>query len=273
MTRRPRASCRARRRSSTAPATENFSVASLVLGRATRDHLLAIYGFARLVDQLGDEVDGDRLAQLDWLEADLDRAYDGRARASADAPARPDAACVRSAARAVPAADRGEPPRPGTGRLPDLRRAARLLRPLRQPRRRARPARLRRRDRARASRCRTRSAPRSSSSSTGRTSPRTTAAAASTSRRRISSASASRPANFARGARASSGCSRSRSRAPARCSTRARRSSARCAAARGSRSPATSAADVRAGRARRAATTSQAVEGGKRAVAHADRPS
>jgi squalene synthase HpnC len=58
--------------------TENFSVASLVLGRATRAHLLAIYGFARLVDQLGDEVDGDRLAHLDWLEADLDRAYDGR---------------------------------------------------------------------------------------------------------------------------------------------------------------------------------------------------
>ena len=57
--------------------TENFSVASLVLGRVTRDHLLAIYGFARLVDQLGDEVEGDRLAHLDWLEADLDRAYDG----------------------------------------------------------------------------------------------------------------------------------------------------------------------------------------------------
>src|SRR5207248_9226135 len=55
--------------------TENFSVASLVLGRATRDHLLAVYGFARLVDQLGDEVEGDRLAHLDWLEAELDRAY------------------------------------------------------------------------------------------------------------------------------------------------------------------------------------------------------
>jgi phytoene/squalene synthetase len=58
-------------------ATENFSVASLVLGRATRDHLLAVYGFARLVDQLGDDVDGDRLAQLDWLEAEVDRVYDG----------------------------------------------------------------------------------------------------------------------------------------------------------------------------------------------------
>lgn len=57
--------------------SENFSVASLVLGRATREHLLAIYGFARLVDQLGDDVDGDRLAHLDDLERDLDRIYDG----------------------------------------------------------------------------------------------------------------------------------------------------------------------------------------------------
>jgi squalene synthase HpnC len=58
-------------------ATENFSVASLFLGRTTRDRLLAIYGFARLVDQLGDDVEGDRLAQLDWLEEELDRVYDG----------------------------------------------------------------------------------------------------------------------------------------------------------------------------------------------------
>jgi phytoene/squalene synthetase len=57
--------------------TENFSVASVVLGKANRDHLLAIYGFARLVDQLGDEVEGDRLAHLDDLERDLDRIYDG----------------------------------------------------------------------------------------------------------------------------------------------------------------------------------------------------
>lgn len=57
--------------------TENFSVASLVLGRATRDHLMAVYGFARLVDQLGDDVEGDRLAHLDWLQAELERVYDG----------------------------------------------------------------------------------------------------------------------------------------------------------------------------------------------------
>ena len=38
---------------------------------------MAIYGFARLVDQLGDEVEGDRLALLDSLEAELDRVYSG----------------------------------------------------------------------------------------------------------------------------------------------------------------------------------------------------
>lgn len=59
---------------------ENFPVASFVLPRAARAHLLAIYGFARLVDELGDSVDGDRLAALDELEADLDAAFAGRAR-------------------------------------------------------------------------------------------------------------------------------------------------------------------------------------------------
>ena len=56
---------------------ENFPVASYLLGRRQRAHLLTIYGFARLVDDLGDEVSGDRLALLDWLEGDLDRIYGG----------------------------------------------------------------------------------------------------------------------------------------------------------------------------------------------------
>jgi squalene synthase HpnC len=56
---------------------ENFSVASAVLGRGNRGHLTAIYGYARLVDQIGDAVDGDRLAALDVLEADLSRIYEG----------------------------------------------------------------------------------------------------------------------------------------------------------------------------------------------------
>jgi squalene synthase HpnC len=58
---------------------ENFTVASWVLPRRVRSHLLAIYGFARLVDELGDSAPGDRLAALDWLEGDLDRAFDGHA--------------------------------------------------------------------------------------------------------------------------------------------------------------------------------------------------
>jgi squalene synthase HpnC len=65
---------------------ENFPVASRVLPRRVRLHLLAVYGFARLTDELGDSgvhsQDGcvdDRLAALEELEHDLDRAYEGRA--------------------------------------------------------------------------------------------------------------------------------------------------------------------------------------------------
>ncbi len=61
-------------------AGENFSVASRVLSRQDRRHLLAVYGFARLADELGDEHDGDRLAALDWLEDELASAQAGRAR-------------------------------------------------------------------------------------------------------------------------------------------------------------------------------------------------
>lgn len=60
-------------------ASENFPVASRLLGRRLRRHLLAIYGFARLVDEIGDSAPGDRLAALDWLEKDLDRLYGGGA--------------------------------------------------------------------------------------------------------------------------------------------------------------------------------------------------
>lgn len=58
---------------------ENFPVAARVLSRRDRHHLLAIYGFARLVDELGDEIAGDRLGALDWLERELESAYAGRA--------------------------------------------------------------------------------------------------------------------------------------------------------------------------------------------------
>jgi squalene synthase HpnC len=66
-------------------AGENFPVASRVLPARVRSHLLAIYGFARLVDEIGDgpapadapghdDPRGARLAALDRLEAELDRA-------------------------------------------------------------------------------------------------------------------------------------------------------------------------------------------------------
>lgn len=58
---------------------ENFPVASRVLPGRRRRHLLAVYGFCRLADELGDAYDGDRLAALGWLEAELDRAYAGTA--------------------------------------------------------------------------------------------------------------------------------------------------------------------------------------------------
>jgi squalene synthase HpnC len=57
---------------------ENFPVASLALPRRVRGHLLAVYGYARLVDDTGDEAAGNRLAQLDELEADLERVWGGK---------------------------------------------------------------------------------------------------------------------------------------------------------------------------------------------------
>jgi squalene synthase HpnC len=57
--------------------TESFPVASLLFPRAVRPHLRAVYGFARLVDILGDELEGNRLAALDELEAELDACYEG----------------------------------------------------------------------------------------------------------------------------------------------------------------------------------------------------
>jgi squalene synthase HpnC len=57
--------------------TENFPVASLLFPRRLRPHLRAIYGYARLVDILGDEVEGDRLAALDELEREVEACYSG----------------------------------------------------------------------------------------------------------------------------------------------------------------------------------------------------
>jgi squalene synthase HpnC len=57
--------------------TENFPVALRILPRRFRDHLKAVYGFARTVDDLGDESAGDRLANLDAFAADLELIWSG----------------------------------------------------------------------------------------------------------------------------------------------------------------------------------------------------
>jgi squalene synthase HpnC len=65
---------------------ENFPVALRVLPQAYRRHLTALYCFARLTDDIGDEATGQsgdaettqlRLRLLDELAADVDRIYDG----------------------------------------------------------------------------------------------------------------------------------------------------------------------------------------------------
>ncbi|MET9378708.1 squalene synthase HpnC [Streptomyces sp. NPDC002992] len=78
-------------------AHENFPVAPFFLPRAWRDDLMAVYGYARLVDDIGDgdlapggadarhlgvapERAEDRLAMLDAFEADLARVFDSSPR-------------------------------------------------------------------------------------------------------------------------------------------------------------------------------------------------
>ena len=105
--------------------TENFPVALFVLSRAQRTHLMAIYGFARLADELGDSAPGRpaRAARLarGGPRPGLHRRGSAPAAAAADA----DPAGARAAARAVRGADRGEPARPEDLALSDLARARR----------------------------------------------------------------------------------------------------------------------------------------------------
>jgi len=58
-------------------AGENFPVGSVLFPRALRPHIRALYCYARLVDELGDSYDGDRLAALDELEAQVALTFDG----------------------------------------------------------------------------------------------------------------------------------------------------------------------------------------------------
>jgi squalene synthase HpnC len=59
--------------------SENFTVASRLLPARYRRHLLAFYGYARLIDHLGDDYPGDRLAALAWAAAEVERAWAGPA--------------------------------------------------------------------------------------------------------------------------------------------------------------------------------------------------
>jgi squalene synthase HpnC len=56
---------------------ENFPVALRLLPRGPRDALTRVYGFARFVDDVGDESAGDRLASLDRVAAELRARWSG----------------------------------------------------------------------------------------------------------------------------------------------------------------------------------------------------
>jgi squalene synthase HpnC len=58
-------------------AGENFPVGSVLFPRALRPHIRALYCYARLVDELGDAYEGDRLAALDELESQVALTFDG----------------------------------------------------------------------------------------------------------------------------------------------------------------------------------------------------
>jgi squalene synthase HpnC len=97
---------------------ENFPVALRVLPKRWRAHLTALYGFARLVDDIGDEplpgmpagagsspetITATRLRLLDELRQDVARIYDGGA-------AEPELAAIRALKRTV--RDCGVPSQP-----------------------------------------------------------------------------------------------------------------------------------------------------------------
>ncbi len=56
---------------------ENFNVGSRFIKRNLRPHFYSVYVFCRLVDDIGDEAEGDRLALLDRWEDELKACYGG----------------------------------------------------------------------------------------------------------------------------------------------------------------------------------------------------
>ena len=147
---------------------ENFPVALRVLPRDVRTHLQAIYGFARLTDDLGDEGSAspdERVAALDRLDADLDGVFDPGAAGLTDPVLERLAATVRECSlpeepfRRLIEANRIDQ---RVAAVHDLGRAARVLHLLRGPGRPARPRRVRGLDAASARHSPTRCAPRCS---------------------------------------------------------------------------------------------------------------
>ena len=80
--------------------TENFPVASLLFPRALRPHLRAVYGFARLVDMIGDEFSADWLgsAKRSSLQGSVLAGDAGKARASSETTSTSDVVGNRLAA-------------------------------------------------------------------------------------------------------------------------------------------------------------------------------
>ncbi|WP_369200945.1 squalene synthase HpnC [Streptomyces sp. PU-14G] len=108
---------------------ENFPVAPRFLPREWRDDLMAVYGFARLVDDIGDsdltfgaehavalglapEQAGDPLAMLDAFESDLHRVFTGSAGSAGFASPAGRTGSAGSAGRARTAAAAREPGHP-----------------------------------------------------------------------------------------------------------------------------------------------------------------
>jgi len=58
-------------------AGENFPVGSILFPRSLRPHIRALYCYARLVDELGDAYEGNRLAALDELEEQVEATFAG----------------------------------------------------------------------------------------------------------------------------------------------------------------------------------------------------
>ena len=151
--------------------TENFPVASLLFPRALRPHLRAIYGFARLVDMLGDEVPratGSRRSTSSRRE--LEACYGGEPAWEVMRELQPTIrACSLPREPFLRLIEANRMDQRSLG-VRDVARPEGLLRPLGRPRRPARARRARARRRRRGGRAlATTSAPASSSSTSSRT--------------------------------------------------------------------------------------------------------